>query len=49
MFAIIAAILVVCWLLGLFAFHVTAGVFHLLLILAVIMIVLHFMSGRRAI
>ena len=46
MFAIIAAILVVCWLLGLVAFHITAGLFHLVLVLAVILLVLHFMQGR---
>ncbi len=46
MFAAIAVILIVCWLLGLFAFHVTAGLFHLLLLVAVVMLVLHFMRGR---
>jgi hypothetical protein len=49
MFGVIAAILVVLWLLGFLAFHVAGGLIHLLLILAVISIVVHFVSGRRAI
>lgn len=48
MFATIAAVLVVLWLLGFLAFHVTAGFIHLLLVLAVVMIVLHFVRGNRA-
>lgn len=49
MFIIIAAILVIAWLLGLLAFHVAGGLIHILLILAVISIVIHFVSGRRAV
>lgn len=49
MFATIAAILVVLWLLGFLAFHVTAGFIHLLLVLAVVMVVLHFMRGGRSV
>jgi hypothetical protein len=45
----IALILFVLWALGLFAFHVTTGLIHLLLIIAVIVIVLHFIRGRRAV
>jgi hypothetical protein len=45
----IALILFVLWALGLFAFHVTTGLIHLLLIIAVIVIVLHFVRGRRAV
>jgi len=48
MFATIAAVLIVLWLLGFLAFHVTAGFIHLLLVLAVVMVVLHFMRGGRA-
>ena len=47
MLGIIAAVLVVLWLLGFFAFHVTTAVIHILLVIAVVMIVLHFMRGRR--
>ncbi|HEY0270955.1 MAG TPA: lmo0937 family membrane protein [Sphingomonas sp.] len=48
MFGIIAAVLVVLWLLGFLAFHIAGGLIHLLLVVAVIMIVLHFLTGRRA-
>jgi hypothetical protein len=49
MFAIIAVILVVLWLGGFFAFHIAGGLIHLLLVLAVIMIVIHLVTGRRAV
>lgn len=42
----IAFVLLVLYLLGLFAFKVTAGLIHLVLIIAVIMFVLHFIRGR---
>lgn len=41
-------ILLVIWLLGLFAFHVTGGLIHILLIVAVISLIFHFLRGRRA-
>ena len=46
MFVMMCAVLFVAWLLGLTAFHVTGGVIHLLLILAVVSLVLHFVRGR---
>lgn len=46
MLGLIAAVLVVLWLLGFLAFHVASGLIHILLVLAVIMIVLHFVRGR---
>jgi len=49
MFGIIAAILVVLWLAGFFAFHVAGGLIHLLLVLAVIMVIVHFVTGRRTV
>jgi uncharacterized membrane protein len=48
MFATIAAVLLVLWLLGFFAFHVTAGFIHILLVLAVISLIYHFVAGRSA-
>jgi hypothetical protein len=45
----IALILFVLWALGFFAFHVAGGLIHLLLIIAVIVIVLHLVRGRRAV
>jgi len=44
---IIAVILIVGWLLGMFAFHVTGGLIHALLVIAVIMIIINLVSGRR--
>jgi hypothetical protein len=49
MLLILAIILLVCWLLGLFVFKVTAAFIHLLIVIAVIMFILHFIRGRRAV
>ena len=43
----LAIVLFVLWALGLFAFHVTTGLIHILVVLAVIAIVLHFVRGKR--
>jgi hypothetical protein len=48
MLGIIAAVLIVGWLLGLFAFHVSTGSFHIVLVVALILLVLHFVTGRGA-
>jgi len=48
MLAIIAAVLVILWLLGFLAFHVSSGIIHLLLILAVISAIAHFFRGRTS-
>ena len=48
MFLALFAVLLVMWLLGLFAFHVAGGLIHLLLIIAVISLMVHFFGGRRA-
>ncbi len=47
MLAIIAAILIIGWALGLFAFHITAAVIHLALVIGLVLLVLHFVMGRR--
>jgi hypothetical protein len=47
MILIVAAVLVVLWLLGFLAFHVTAFAIHLLLIAAVIAVIAHFAIGGR--
>ena len=49
MFFALAVILVVAWLLGFSVFHVAGGLIHLLLLLAVIAILWHFISGRRTV
>jgi hypothetical protein len=49
MLAIVAAVLLIAWLLGLTAFHVTGGIIHLLLIFALISFVMHFVRGRSTV
>lgn len=49
MLATIAIILIVLWLLGSFAFHVGGGLIHILLIVGIIVLVLHFIRGRRVV
>ena len=48
MFMTLFAVLLVLWLLGFFAFHVAGALIHLLLIIAVISLVMHFFRGRSA-
>ncbi|MBV9884494.1 MAG: lmo0937 family membrane protein [Sphingomonadaceae bacterium] len=42
----LAALLVILWLLGFLAFHVASGLIHILLVVAVIVLILHFVRGR---
>jgi hypothetical protein len=46
MFGIIPGILIVLWLLGFFAFHVTSAMIHLVLVIGLILLVVHFVTGR---
>ena len=41
----IFVILLVLWLLGFFAFHVTSGLIHLILVVAVIVLILGLVRG----
>jgi hypothetical protein len=43
----LAVILLIAWLLGLVAFKVTAWFIHVLIVLAIIAAVLHFVRGGR--
>jgi hypothetical protein len=45
MLGLIALVLIVLWLLGFLAFHISAGLIHLLLVVGVILLVLHFVRG----
>ena len=45
----IAIILFILWLLGAFAFHVGGGLIHILLVIAIIVFIVHFITGRRAV
>jgi Family of unknown function (DUF5670) len=47
MFMILFLILAVMWLLGFIAFHVAGGLIHILIMLAVISLILHFVRGRQ--
>lgn len=49
MLAIIGAIVLIAWLLGMTAFHVTTGLIHIALVVGLIMIVMHFLTGRRGV
>ncbi len=48
MLGLIAAVLIVLWLLGFFAFHVTTSFIHIALIVGLVFLVLHFMRGSSA-
>jgi hypothetical protein len=43
----IAILLLLLWAGGFFAFHVAGALIHILLILAVVSFILHFVMGRR--
>jgi hypothetical protein len=43
----IAVVLVILWLLGFVAFHVGGGLIHLLLVIAIIVIIVRLVQGRR--
>jgi hypothetical protein len=46
MLGVIAAVLIILWLLGFLAFHVSSGLIHIVLVVGVIMLILHFVRGR---
>ncbi|MBV9294682.1 MAG: lmo0937 family membrane protein [Acidobacteriaceae bacterium] len=48
MFLILFFVLLIGWLVAWAAYHVAGGMVHLLLIIAVIALILHFVRGRRA-
>lgn len=47
MFLTLAIVPIVLWAAGFMAFHVAGGLIHMLLILALVSIVWHFVSGRN--
>jgi hypothetical protein len=49
MLGIIAAVLIVLWLLGFFAFHVTSALIHVVLVVGLVLVVIHLLTGRSAI
>lgn len=48
MFLILALVLLILWAGGFFVFHVAGFFIHILIILAVISLILHFVRGRNA-
>lgn len=49
MLATIAIILIILWLLGAFAFHVGGALIHILLVIGIIVLIVHFVRGRSAV
>ncbi len=49
MFLLIFFILLVLWILGFTIFHVASALIHLLLIVAVISLIVHFVRGRSTV
>ena len=47
MLLILAIILLVAWLLGFLVFHVTTSLIHLIVVVAIILFILHFIRGGR--
>lgn len=45
MLGLLALVLIVLWLLGFLAFHVSASMIHLLLVVGLILLILHFVRG----
>jgi hypothetical protein len=45
----IAVIILILWLLGAFALHIGGGLIHILLIVGLIVLVVHFVRGRGAV
>ncbi len=48
MLLLLGIVLLVLWVLGFLAFHVAGGLIHLLLVFALISIIWHLITGRRA-
>jgi hypothetical protein len=46
-FTVFFIVLLVAWLLGVGVFHVAGGLIHILLVLAAVSLILHFVRGAR--
>ena len=46
-FLLIAMVLLVAWAGGFLMFHIASGLIHVLLVLAVLSFIFHFITGRR--
>ena len=43
----LAALLLVLWVLGFFVFHIAGGLIHLLIVIAIVVVIFNFVTGRR--
>jgi hypothetical protein len=48
-FTILFVVLLIAWILGFAVFHVAGGLIHLLLIVAVVFLILHFVRGSSTV
>jgi len=48
MLLVMGVVLLICWALGFFAFHVASGLIHLLVVLGVISIIVHLFRESRS-
>jgi hypothetical protein len=46
LFLVSAIVLFVLWILGWFVFHVAGGLIHVLLVVAIITLIVHFVRGK---
>ena len=46
LFLVFAIVLFVVWVLGWFVFHVAGGLIHILLVIAIVTLIVHFVRGR---
>lgn len=44
----IAVVLLILWVLGFAVFHVAGGLIHILIVIAVIVVIYQFVTGRKA-
>jgi len=49
MLMILAIILLIAWLCGFLVFHVSSALIHILVVIAIILFILHFIRGRRTV
>jgi hypothetical protein len=49
MLLLLAIILAIAWIFGFTVYHVASGAIHLLLVLAIIAVVVHFVRGTRSV
>jgi hypothetical protein len=48
MLGLIALVLIVLWLLGFLAFHISVGVIHILLVVGIVLLIVHFVRGSTS-